>query len=101
MPKLTKRTVESLPIQAKDYFVWDDEVAGFGVRVMPSGAKTYQAQYRKGGRTRRVSLGRHGTLTADEARKRARELLGRVAGGENPAGRDIPAPQGPDRRRAL
>ena len=85
MPKLTKRTVESLPIEAKDYFVWDDEVAGFGVRVMPSGAKTYQAQYRKGGRTRRVSLGRHGTLTADEARKRARELLGRVAGGENPA----------------
>ena len=67
------------------YFVWDDEVAGFGVRVMPSGAKTYQTQYRKGGRTRRVSLGRHGTLTADEARKRARELLGRVAGGENPA----------------
>ncbi len=49
MPKLTKRTVESLPIEAKDYFVWDDEVAGFGVRVMPSGAKTYQAQYRKGG----------------------------------------------------
>ncbi len=85
MPKLTKRTVEALPIEAKDYFVWDDEVAGFGVRVMPSGAKTYQAQYRKGGRTRRVSLGRHGTLTADEARKRARVLLGRVAGGENPA----------------
>ncbi len=85
MPKLTKRTVEALPIEAKDYFAWDDEVAGFGVRVMPSGAKTYQAQYRKGGRTRRISLGRHGTLTADEARKRARELLGRVAGGENPA----------------
>ena len=85
MPKLTKRTVEALPIEAKDYFAWDDEVAGFGIRVMPSGAKTYQAQYRKGGRTRRVSLGRHGTLTAEEARKRARELLGRVAGGENPA----------------
>lgn len=85
MPRLTKRSVESLAVEAKDYFVWDDEVAGFGLRVMPSGAKTYQAQYRKGGRTRRVALGRHGTLTADEARKRARELLGRVAGGENPA----------------
>ncbi len=38
MPKLTKRAVEALPVEAKYYFVWDSQIAGFGVRVMPSGA---------------------------------------------------------------
>ncbi len=42
MPKLTKRTVDSLKPGEADYFVWDAEIIGFGVRVMPSGAKTYQ-----------------------------------------------------------
>ena len=85
MTKLTKRTVEALKIEAKDYFVWDSQIAGFGLRVMPSGAKTYQAQYRKGGRTRRVSLGRHGKITAEQARKLAQEVMGSVAKGDNPA----------------
>lgn len=85
MPKLTKRTVDALQPEAKDYFVWDSQIAGFGVRIMPSGAKTYQAQYRKGGRTRRVSVGRHGKITVDEARKLAKEIMGQVAKGENPA----------------
>lgn len=85
MPKLIKRSVEALPVEAKDYFVWDSQIAGFGVRVMPSGAKTYQAQYRKGGRTRRVAIGRHGNITVDEARTLAKEIMGQVAKGENPA----------------
>jgi integrase len=85
MPKLTKRTVDALEPEAKDYFVWDTLVAGFGVRIMPSRAKTYQAQYRKGGRTRRISLGRHGTITVEQARLLAKEVLGDVAKGENPA----------------
>lgn len=85
MPKLTKRTVEALKPRAVDYFEWDTEIAGFAVRVMPSGAKTYQLQYRSGGRTRRVGLGRHGKVTVDQARLKARELLGLIAKGENPA----------------
>lgn len=85
MTKLTKRTVEALKIEAKDYFVWDSQIPGFGLRVMPSGAKTYQAQYRKGGRTRRVSLGWHGKITAEQARKLAQEVMGLVAKGDNPA----------------
>ncbi len=85
MPKLTKRAVDALSPKAKDYFVWDTQIAGFGIRIMPSGAKTYQAQYRKGGRTRRVSVGRHGKITVDEARKLAKEIMGLVAKGENPA----------------
>lgn len=85
MPKLTKRCVEALRPQAENYFVWDSEIIGFGVRVMPSGTKTYQAQYRKGGRTRRISLGRHGNITAEQARLKAREVMGLVAKGDNPA----------------
>ncbi|WBL33078.1 tyrosine-type recombinase/integrase [Sinirhodobacter sp. HNIBRBA609] len=85
MPKLNKRTIDALKPEGQDYFVWDSQIAGFGVRVMPSGAKTYQAQYRKGGRTRRVSLGRHGKITVDEARRLAKDVMGQVAMGENPA----------------
>lgn len=86
MPKLTKRSVDALPVrQGEDYIVFDDEVSGFGLRVMPSGRKTYMVQYRAGGRTRRVAIGGHGTLTTEQARQRAKELLGSVARGENPA----------------
>lgn len=82
---LTKRSVDALDPQAKDAIYFDDEVKGFGLRVSPQGLKTYLIQYRAGRRTRRVKVGRHGTLTVDEARKRARELLGAVAKGLNPA----------------
>ncbi|AGI68678.1 DNA integration/recombination/inversion protein [Octadecabacter antarcticus 307] len=84
MPKLTKRFVENLPIKATNYFAWDDEVRGFGVRIMPSGVRTYQVQYLKGGRTRRAAIGRHGVLTAEQARAKAKDLLGKVAMGGNP-----------------
>jgi integrase len=82
--RLTKRSVENLKPETKSYFTWDDEVKGFGVRVMPSGTRTYQVQYRNGGRTRRTSIGRHGNVTAEQARKHAKELLGDVASGGNP-----------------
>jgi len=85
MPKLTKRTIDALKPETKDYCVWDDELKGFGVRVSPKGALTFMVQYRAGGRQRRVKVGRYGPLAADEARLRARELLGDVAKGKNPA----------------
>ena len=84
MAKLTKRTVDALKPKADAYFVWDGQVVGFGVRVMPSGTKTFQVQYRKGRRTRRSSLGRFGVVTVDQARDHAREMLGQVAGGFDP-----------------
>lgn len=84
MPKLTKKSIESLPAKTDSYFTWDTEVKGFGIRVMPSGVRTYQVQYVKGGRTRRASLGRHGVLTAEQARAKAKEILGSAAMGGNP-----------------
>ncbi len=85
MPHLNKRTIDALPLPAQDCIHFDDEVKGFGLRISPHGVKTYLVQYRAGGRTRRVKIGRHGTLTVEEARKRAREILGLVAKGDNPA----------------
>tara|TARA_R110002049_G_scaffold4764_1_gene33766 strand:+ start:881 stop:2068 length:1188 start_codon:yes stop_codon:yes gene_type:complete len=86
MFKLTKRSVEALESRASEYFVWDSEVAGFGVRVFPSGRKTYLVQYRVGRRTKRITIAQHGVLTSDEARKQARKLLGEIAQGGDPSG---------------
>ncbi|MBB3063957.1 tyrosine-type recombinase/integrase [Limibacillus halophilus] len=86
MPKLTKRTVDALQATEKDFFLWDSELPGFGVRVMPSGRKSYLIQYRDAGRrTRRKGLGKHGVVTADEARTEARAQLAAITQGSNPA----------------
>ena len=75
---------------AKDYFIWDEELPGFGLRVFASGKRSYLVQYRAGGRTRRVTIGLHGVYTPEAARNKAKSLLGRIAEGENPAeDRDI------------
>lgn len=71
MAKLTKRTVDGLDARDKDYFEWDNELAGFGIRVWPTGKKTYVAQYRSGKQTRRFKIGAHGALTVEEARTRS------------------------------
>lgn len=85
MFKLTKRAVEGLTVTDEEYFVWDRDMRGFGLRVYPSRKKTYLIQYRAGRRTRRVTIGQHGVLTADEARTRAKQLLGDVAHGADPS----------------
>lgn len=86
MERLTKRRVEALEPGTTDYIVWDAELPGFGVRVLPSGRKAYLIQYRRDGRTRRKVVGKHGVFTADEARAEARKLLGDVARGGDPSG---------------
>jgi integrase len=87
MAKLVKRTVDAIkPDPAGDIVVWDDDLAGFGLRVKPSGVKSYLIQYRNRDRvSRRYTFAKHGVLTPDEARDKARRLLGAVADGRDPA----------------
>ena len=83
---LTKKLVDSLTGDpGRDYFVWDRELTGFGVRVKESGAKAFVIKYRTlHARQRKITLGKYGALTVDQARKAARIQLGRVANGEDP-----------------
>ena len=86
MVKLTKTSVDDLEPDKGDRIVWDSELKGFGVRVKPTGVKTYLVQYRNAeGRTRRLVLGQHGALTAESARDLARKKLTAVAEGEDPS----------------
>ena len=85
MPKLTKRFVDSLSPREADQVIFDDLVPGFGVRVMPSGIRSYLVQYRNAQRrSRRLTIGKHGTLTVDQARDRARKILEAVRDGRDP-----------------
>jgi integrase len=86
---ITKRRVDALKAADREYFVWDRDLKGFGLRVQPTGEKSYVVKYRAGsGRnapTRRVTLGPVGRLTPDEARKLGKATLGSVAHGVDPA----------------
>ena len=87
MSKLTKRAVDALaPPEKGQTFLWDSELRGFGVRVIPSGLKAFILQYRNAeGRSRRIVVGRYGVLTVEQARDQAKIKLGAVAGGADPA----------------
>ncbi|MGK2951970.1 MAG: Arm DNA-binding domain-containing protein, partial [Thiobacillus sp.] len=86
MPKINKSFVESVNTPEKDAFFWDEEIKGFGLKVSPSGSKAFVFQYRtKQGRSRRFTIGRYSdTLTADQARKRAKDLRRAVEDGGDP-----------------
>ena len=83
---LTKRVLDATKPAATDYQIWDTKVRGLGVRVYPSGARSFILQYRNAvGRTRKIVLGRYGTLTADQAREKAIKLLGTILDGSDPS----------------
>lgn len=85
--KLTKRAIEALPIPrpGERILVWDFELKGFGLLVLPSGIRSFIAQYRnKSGRQRRLTLGRFGVLTLDQARQAARKALASASDGKDP-----------------
>ncbi len=94
MEKLTKRIVDALKapepskvvVKVRESFMWDRELRGFGVQVMPSGLKSFVILYRNPeGRNRRAVIGRYGLMTVEEARKLAHEKLVAVSKGLDPA----------------
>lgn len=88
MPKLTKKTVDDALPSDKEMFIWDTELKGFGLKVFPTGAKTFVYQYRTPeGKTRRYTIGKYSnTLTADQARKLAKDIEHKVRSGHDPMG---------------
>ena len=93
---ISNRTVAALSVK-RDTVFWDRELKGFGVRVYPSGGKLYLAQARgpdgPDGRrkARRITVGRHPVLGAEEARRRAALIISRIKAGEHPVPLPLPA----------
>lgn len=85
MPKLTKRIIDAVEPQTNEFFLWDEGIPGFGLRVMPSGRKSFVVQFRAGRRARRMSLGPSTVLTCDQARTRAITIIAAVKNGDDPA----------------
>jgi integrase len=85
--KLSKKIIDRLVAEAdpaRDTLVWDQEVPGLVLRLR-NGITSFAFQYKHHGKTRRISLGRFGALTLDEARTAARKLYVEVRSGGNPA----------------
>jgi integrase len=85
--KLSKTVVERIKAADQDVVVWDNTLPGFGVRVKPSGVRSYIIQYRNRNTStsRRLTIGQHGPLlTLDQAKKQARAMLADAMRGEDP-----------------
>jgi integrase len=87
--KFTAKTIAGirLPAGKTDHIEWDDDLPGFGLRLRGRGdrpRKTWVAQYRAHGRTRRMKIGTVEKLSPDEARKAARKILAKVEVGHDP-----------------
>jgi integrase len=87
--RITKRLVDSVAPTGAEFTIWDCDLAGFGLRVRPSGARSYVITYRAGhGRkapVRKLTIGAVGKLSPDEARRLARDKLAEAAKGGDPA----------------
>ncbi|WP_286748617.1 site-specific integrase [Sphingopyxis sp. SCN 67-31] len=84
--RITKRAVDSYDAKGRPTCLWDGELRGFGIKFNPSGTKVFILQYRNAERRqRRLVIGRYGVLTVEQARDKARILLGEIAKGNDPA----------------
>ena len=81
---ISKRTVNRLAAEDRDTIFWDRDLPGFGVRVYPSGAKVYVVQTRGQGQSRRITLGRHASLSPEDARRSAARIIARIKAWDEP-----------------
>jgi integrase len=87
--RITKRVVDALKSDGSEFTLWDNKLTGFGVRVRPTGAKSYVVVYRagagRGAPVRRYTIAAVGKIAPERARARAKVILGYVAQGHDPA----------------
>lgn len=96
--RLTRAVYDAAQADGTDYVIWDTTVPGFGLRVRPSGSKSFTYVYRQHGKLKRVTIK---ATTPDEARDRAKALMAEVAGGGDPVEAKQEAREEADRRRAV
>lgn len=88
--KLTKRTVDAIETSTRAFIVYDSELKGFGIRIWPSGKRVWIVEYRPTGSgasasKRRISYKSQAVITAEDARNWAKQQLGEIAKGADPA----------------
>jgi len=81
--RLIVKAIAAAAPRGKEYTLWDTQLAHFGVRVQPSGVKSYIVQTRVNGRMRKITLGRFPELPLDAARREGAAALARLWGGED------------------
>ena len=94
MPRITKTAIERL--RPNQGVLWDSELPGFHVIARESGRKSFYLRYRtRANRQRCPKIGDFGPMTLDKARKTARDWLGMVSDGGDPAGMKVSAKSAP------
>ena len=88
--KLTRRAISALAPSDRPLIVYDEDLKGFGLRIMPSGRKAWIVEYRPNGGGRGVAKRRHAIgafeeMTPEAARKAAADVLAGVRLGGDPA----------------
>jgi integrase len=79
VPRLVKSVVDAATPRDRQFTIWDSDLKGFGIYVHPTGHRTYFVDYRSAeGARRRMTIGRHGTITTEQARKLAIETMGTI-----------------------
>ena len=78
------RTVNAISTDGANAIYWDRDLPGFGLRVYATGRKTYVVQSRGPNGSKRVTIGKHGTITPDQARAQAAIVIDRIKRGEDP-----------------
>ncbi len=81
--RLTDKTIPTAT--DRDLTIFDEDMPGFGLRIRPSGSRSWIAQYAVNGRTRRITLGNPPTVTAGAARSAAQKILSAARTGSDPA----------------
>ena len=90
--RLNKRSIQQATYQGSGgCYLWDTEMSGFGLRIYPSGRKSFVVSYSPHGRRRFFTLGAAALLTPAQARTQALEIFARVRKGEDPSGERLPA----------
>ncbi|MEE9380183.1 MAG: Arm DNA-binding domain-containing protein, partial [Hyphomonadaceae bacterium] len=86
--KLTQHYVDSVEAKDKRFVIWDSEIGAFGLRVMPSGVKSYILRYRVGqgrlAKGRTITLGRSTDLRCEAARAKAKDFRSEARIGRDP-----------------